>query len=392
MTIFVTNIWNHYTTTIGAPLASLLGDDNFRLVLVSPIQDDPEFKARREMGWKFKLPEYKWLVPNPATTKELANGEAIRLIETADVAIIGALYSCRRLFKAVRRRVRSGKLTFFTNERFIKQYVTLKDFFKPRTVYNWLYQRWLLSHKNVHYLPISHWGAHDVRFLAGTNGRVWKWAYTPELSSTPVKKNQHEKFHIGWCGRMIEWKHVDHILKAVALLPDEYRNRCKVSLVGDGECKESLVRLTSELELSDIVEFRLFMTIPDVAKWMEGLDTYIFPSSIKEGWGVVLAEAMDKCCVPIACVEAGATLDLINDGENGFVFEKGDLNRVALKIMWLMDHPDMARQIGYHAWGSLRERTPRKCAERLVSLIEGIQSDKPSLIPMSGVCSFCGLN
>ena len=391
MTIFVTNIWNHYTTTVGAPLAALLGEDNFRMVLVSPVQEEPEFKARLAMGWKFGLPEYKWLVPNPETSKELANGEAVRLIETADVAVIGALYPCRNLFRAVRNRIRTGKLTFITNERFIKEYVTLKSFLSFRKVYNWVYQHWLLSHKNVHYLPISHWGPRDARFLCGAKGRVWKWAYMPEMSNAPVEKKTHDKFYIGWCGRMIEWKHPDHILKAVSLLPDAYRNRCKVSFVGDGDCKNKLKVLTEELNLADIVEFKPYMSIPEVAEWMSGLDTYVFPSDIEEGWGVVLAEAMDKCCVPIACVEAGATLDLIDDGENGFVFEKGDIACITRKIMWLMNHPTEAKTMGRKAWESLRERTPEVCAKRLSRLIDAITSGDGEPIPSEGICSPCSL-
>ena len=392
MTVFVTNIWNHYTTTIGKPMADILGGENFRLALVSPTKEDPLFTRKAKMKWSFDLPNEKWLVPNPETSKDLECGEAIRLIETADVAVIGALYSCKRLFKAVRRRVSSGKLTFLTNERFIKEYVTFMDFFKPRTIYNWFYQHWLLAHKNVHYLPISHWGAHDARFLAGAKGRVWKWSYTPELSDVPVEKKQHNEFRIGWCGRMISWKHPDHILKAVALLPDEYRNRCSVSFVGDGDCKERLKSLTKELNLGNVVEFKPYMTVTEVAEWMSALDTYIFPSDIEEGWGVVLAEAMDKCCVPIACIEAGATLDLIDDGENGFVFEKGNLERVARKIMWLMDRPAEVKRMGLNAWKSLRERTPEECARRLARLVQGIKTDDMSQIPTSGICSACLLS
>ena len=391
MTIYVTNIWNHYITTLGAPMAKVLGEENFRLVLVAPIKEEPEFKARMAMGWKFKLPDYKWLVPNPETSKDLEHGEAIRLIETADVAVISALYACKKLFKAVRKRIRSGKLTFIANERFIKQYVTLMDFFKPRNVYNWLYLHWLLSHKNVHYLPTSHWGAHDARFLGGAKERVWKWSYMPELSTAPVEKPAHEEFRIGWCGRMIGWKHPDHILRAVALLPEEYRKRCHVSLVGDGECKASLVALASELQLDDIVEFMPYMTVPEVSKWMSGLDAYVFPSDIEEGWGVVLAEAMDKCCVPIACVEAGGALDLIDDGENGLVSEKNDLGRIARKIIWLMDHPKETKAMGLNAWESLRGRTPAECAKRFVQLVNAIQSGDLSQAPQSGICAPCGV-
>ena len=105
MVIFVTNIWNHYTTNIGARMAAILGEDNFRLVLTSPIQDEPEFKARRAMGWKFELPSEKWLVPNPQSARDLRDSEHTRLMEGADVAIVGALYGTKPLFRAFRKRV-----------------------------------------------------------------------------------------------------------------------------------------------------------------------------------------------------------------------------------------------------------------------------------------------
>ena len=106
---------------------------------------------------------------------------------------------------------------------------------------------------------------------------------------------------------------------------------------------------------------------------------------------MVLAEAMDKCCVPMACVEAGATLDLIDDGENGFVFEKGDCRRIAKKLMWCIDHPDERRAMGVKAWKTMQERSPEEAAKRLCNLIKAIQTGDRSLIPAEGLCAPCGV-
>lgn len=391
MTVFVTNIWNHYTTNIGFRLAGILGEENFRMILTAPVQDSPDFKERREMGWKFDLPKERWLVSNPQFARDLRGSEHVRLIEDADVAVIGALYGTRPLFRAVRRRARSGKLTLFTNERYFKNYPSLWDSFKPMNLARWYRRHRLMSRPNVHYLPISHWGAEDARFYDGCHGRVWKWAYTPEVSDEPTEKAHDGIMRIGWCGRMLPWKHVEHMVEAMALLPAEYRARCRMTLVGEGPCREGLARLVEDRGLRNGVEFLPYMPVAEVTRLMGELDVYILPSDRGEGWGVVLAEAMDRCCVPIACVEAGATLDLIDDAENGFVFEKGDCRRVAKKLMWLIDHPAERREMGLKAWETMQRRSPDEAARRLCTLIKAIQTGDKSLVPDEGLCSAVNL-
>lgn len=387
MLIFVTNIWNHYATNIGSRVADIVGAENFRLVLTSPIQEEPRFREKIAMGWKFDLPPYEWLVGNPQYARDFSTSEHVRLIETADVAIIGALYGTKALFKAVRKRIACGKLTFITNERYFKNYPRYRDSLNPIQLIRWWRMHRMVSRPNVHYLPISHWGHEDMRFLDGCKGRVWKWAYTPELSAQLTEKPKNDKMRIGWCGRMIPWKHVEYMIQAMAVLPKEYLARCRMTLVGGGECKDSLVKLTADLGLTDSIEFLPYMPVADVTKLMGELDVYILPSDRGEGWGVVLAEAMDKCCVPIACVEAGATLDLIDDGENGFVFEKGDCRRIAKKLMWLVDHPEERRVMGLKAWERMQQQTPEIAAERLCNLIKAIQTEDTSLIPTEGLCA-----
>lgn len=387
MIIFVTNIWNHYTTNIGVHMAAIVGEDKFRMILSSPVQEEPEFKARVAMGWKFDLPSFKWLISNPQCSHDFIGSEHVRLIQEADVAVVGALFGTKVLLHAMRSRVSCGKLTLFTNDRYFKKYPQLWDSFNPVNLIRWYRMHRVLSRSNVHYLQINHWGYEDMRFLDGCHGRVWKWAYTPEVSAKPVVKSNHETMSIGWCGRMIPCKHVEYMIEALVLLPKEYLARCRMTLIGEGECKDGLIKLVQERGLTEHVEFLPYMPVADVAKWMEALDVYVFPSDRGEGWGVVLAEAMDKCCVPIACVEAGATLDLIDDGENGFVFEKGDCRRIARKLMWLIDHPEERATMGLKSWRTMQQRSPEKAAVCLCNLIKAVQTGDRSLIPEEGLCS-----
>lgn len=377
-------------TSMCPHLVDMLGEDNFRMILVSPRQAETALKNRLAMGWKLDLPEGKWVVPYPETVKDLENGEGIKLIESADVAIIESLFYNKRLFKAVSRRIKSGKLTFIANERFFKCYVTMWDFLNPKAWWRWLWVHRRFSHPNVHYLPEDHWGKEDMRFHCACKGRIWQFGCFPPVSDRPVEKPDDGVFRIGWCGKISDLKHVDHIIRAVAVLPHEYGRRVHVDIIGEGEPKESLIQLSRGLSLDGKIEFHSYQPLEKIKTWMEKLDAYLFPSDRREGWGVVLAEAMDKCCVPIACVEAGATLDLIDDGYNGFVFEEGDIRRIARKIMWLMDHPELRREMGLNAWNSMQERSADKAAAKCLAMIKAVQSGDYSLAPQEGPFSRIG--
>lgn len=390
MTIFVTNIWNHYMTSFCPFMAEKLGEENFRMVLVSPKQAETSLVNRAKMGWKIDLPEGKWVVPNPDTVADLEDGEGIRLIESAEVAIIESLFYNKKLFRAVSRRIRSGKLTFIANERLFKHYVTMWDCLNPKFWRRWLWYHWRFNHKNVHYLPEDHWGRDDMRFVCACKGRIWQFGCFPPVSDKPVEKPMRNELHIGWCGKMLRLKHVDHIIKAVSLLPNDCRNRCRVTIIGEGEHKEELISLVSDLGLDGIVTFKPYQPLEEIKRWMSDLDVYIFPSDIREGWGVVIPEAMDKCCVPIACVDAGVTLDVIDDGYNGFVFEQGDLRRISRKLMWLMDHPAERKEMGLNAWKTMQGRTAENAADRCLAMINAVQMDDYSLAPQEGPFSNIG--
>ena len=167
---------------------------------------------------------------------------------------------------------------------------------------------------------------------------MWRWAYFPPVSVVPVEKPKHDKLELGWCGRMIEWKHVECAIEAIACLAPDTRAKCHLTLIGRGDQEAVLKRLAVDRGVAEFIDFKPAMTPEEIGVWMANLDVYLFPSDRGEGWGVVLAEAMDKCCVVIACEEAGATLNLVKDGENGFVFKKGDVQCMADRITYLVEH------------------------------------------------------
>lgn len=384
MIAYFTNVWNHYQAPWGYAMAKILGASNFRMVLVRT-SGNPLTQMRLNLGWKFDSPEEPWLIKNPDTEDDIAKGDYGRLLVESEVVILGALEG--HLWPEVKRRIRSGKLTFFTNEKFFKVRRKWHDYCNPRKLASWLHSHFIYNHPNVHYLPISYYGAEDMRFFHACRDRMWKWAYFPAIDSEPVSKPCNEKLQIGWCGRYIHWKHVEFAIQMMARLSKAARSRCELTLVGRGDEEESLRKLAAHLGVTDCVQFKDSMTPEAITKWMTGLDVYVFPSDRNEGWGVVLAEAMNKCCVPLACVDAGATPNLVDDGEDGFVFQYGDVDGMAKRVEWLIGNREECRRIGMNAWGKMQSWAPEVGARRIVALIRNLHSGMNGRIYSSGLCS-----
>ena len=66
--------------------------------------------------------------------------------------------------------------------------------------------------------------------------------------------------------------------------------------------------------------------------------------STAEAMGRVTAEGMLSGCLVIGA-NAGATAEIINDGENGLLYEAGDPHALAEKITWAIDNPGEAAAI-----------------------------------------------
>jgi len=73
-------------------------------------------------------------------------------------------------------------------------------------------------------------------------------------------------------------------------------------------------------------------------------DMLLFPS-VREGFGLVLAEAM-SCGLPIVASNTSAIPELVIDGKGGFLCEPGHSDAFAEKINMLAEMPELRRDMG----------------------------------------------
>jgi glycosyltransferase involved in cell wall biosynthesis len=165
--------------------------------------------------------------------------------------------------------------------------------------------------------------------------------------------------HVLMAGRLVARKGFAQALPAIAAAQAAVPG-IHVSIAGSGPEEATLRRRARELGAS--VDFLGFVDQPDLAAAAARADTFVFPSTQDE-FGFVLLEAMAAGLACIASPFAGATGELIVDGDNGLVVGPGDDARLSQALLSLAGDPALRRRLGERAHRSSLHRTPRRTAE-----------------------------
>jgi glycosyltransferase involved in cell wall biosynthesis len=106
---------------------------------------------------------------------------------------------------------------------------------------------------------------------------------------------------------------------------------------------------------------------------MHQSDVYVLPSDGGEGWGAVLNEAMEEGCAVIATRECGSGETMIKDGENGLLFNAGDVNGLVRCLTRLQDDPELRSKVSASGRKTVVQLwNPEIAAERLLSVCDAL--------------------
>ena len=164
------------------------------------------------------------------------------------------------------------------------------------------------------------------------------------------KKN---KFTFTYLGYLVPRKNVSLVIEAASILLKE-RSDFQIQIIGDGESKSQLETLSIQLGLKDHIAFVGYKQKEELPTFFANTNALLYQSDF-DIWGLVLNEAMAAglCC--LATNHAGATFDLIKEGETGFIVDYADQKEVVNKMKWMIDHPKEVDEIGKKAANYINE-------------------------------------
>ncbi len=160
------------------------------------------------------------------------------------------------------------------------------------------------------------------------------------LPADPVKR-------LTYVGYLSPRKNVGRLLEVLLELSQE-RKDFLLDLIGDGDDKPNLEKFVQMHGMSEFVHFHGFKQKSELPAFLARSNCFLFQTDF-DIWGLVLNEAMAAGLPCISSPNAGATSDLVKDGETGFVVDFKDKEGTKEKIRWILDHPDEAKIMGQKA-------------------------------------------
>lgn len=146
--------------------------------------------------------------------------------------------------------------------------------------------------------------------------------------------SEERVYDLIFAGRLIKEKNVDILIKATALLKNDFPG-IKCCIIGNGPEKESLEKLAQKLGLQENLEFAGFQEYDALIGKLKASKVLVLPSS-REGFGMIVIEAF-ACGVPVVTVREkyNAAQGLVENGVNGFVvgLEEGEIAKSVNKIL-----------------------------------------------------------
>lgn len=214
----------------------------------------------------------------------------------------------------------------------------------------------------------------------GAKSNIYVYPFTSSSESDLVDKINDEeknelKTHLGiiekkivlYSGQFIHRKGIDVLLKACVCLPDD----CGVYIVG-GKPTEEYLSILQANKLQNI-HFIDFKTPKELVSYYKAADIYVLPTR-EDIWGLVINEAMSYGLPVITTDNCIAGLELINNGENGFIVPVESVSELHDKLILLLSSDDLRTQISANNRLKIRKYTIEKMAKIHIQIFNQLNS------------------
>ena len=165
-----------------------------------------------------------------------------------------------------------------------------------------------------------------------------------------------------YVGRYVEVKAIDVLVEAYEKYRASVEDPWKLVCAGAGP-------LESLLDDKEGIENLGFVQPDQLPALMGKASVFILPS-YHEAWGVVVQEAA-ATGLPLICSDAiGASVHLLQDGYNGFLFETGNVDQLSRRMVMFSEmKDDDVKLMGERSHELSKQFTPERWADTLLGAI-----------------------
>ena len=147
-----------------------------------------------------------------------------------------------------------------------------------------------------------------------------------------------------------------------------------LKLMGDGNEKEVLEKLTKELDLENRVEFLGRVPREETSPRYQEASIFVM-ASLNEGMSNAMLEAL-ACGLPIISTRTGGAQELVQEGMNGFFIKTKDSKDLAEKMEKLLSNSKLCEKMGEESRKIAEKMSWQNVAKKYLQEYEKINEEK----------------
>jgi glycosyltransferase involved in cell wall biosynthesis len=140
---------------------------------------------------------------------------------------------------------------------------------------------------------------------------------------------------------------------------------------GSGEESARLQSWVAEHHLAN-VHFAGFQNQTQIPRFFALADIFVLPSE-NEPWGLIINEAMCAGLPIVATEEIGAVADLVHEGENGFVYPTGDVEKLSSRLAQLCKAEALRKRMGQRSLAIIQKWSCEEAVQGILSALEALR-------------------
>jgi glycosyltransferase involved in cell wall biosynthesis len=167
----------------------------------------------------------------------------------------------------------------------------------------------------------------------------------PNAVDPTIYFNQGDFNYILFAGRLNEVKGIPYLIQAFSEISHQFDTR--LCIIGSGPQKQTIHNLASFYKINNKVDFYPMVLKKELRQYLSKCSIFVFPS-LFETMGVTLLEAMASG-KPVISSNIPGPKDIIIHGENGLLFERGNINELKECLIACLSNPQLRQILGENA-------------------------------------------
>ena len=164
----------------------------------------------------------------------------------------------------------------------------------------------------------------------------------------------NDQIAVAIVGRLAPIKNHDLFLKAAKITQKKTSQKLVFFIVGDGELRADIETKISTLKAEFNIDIRMTSWIKDIKTFNAGMDVICLTSN-NEGTPVSLIEAQ-ACNIPIVSTNVGGVMDIVDEGQTGYVVPKDDAEAFAEKLLLITEDEKNRERLSQNGWSFVKNK------------------------------------